>query len=66
MRMSGRSAAYNSVHIFNLVAGRAGAANALKTGITDIAQLLGAKYVGTEVNNMQYVYIFLHYYEDLL
>ena len=52
--MSGGGAAYDSFHIFNLIAGRAGAANALKTGITATAQLLGED-VGKEVNNIQYL-----------
>ena len=48
--MSGGSAAYDSVYIFNLVAGKAGAANTLKAGIEATAQLLGED-VGKEVSN---------------
>lgn len=48
--MSGGCAAYDSVHIFNLVAGRAGAANTLKAGIEATAQLLGED-VGKEVSS---------------
>ena len=47
--VSGGSAAYDSVQIFNLVAGKAGAANTLKTGIEATAQLLGED-VGKEVS----------------
>ena len=46
---SGGSAAYDSVQIFNLVAGKAGAANTLKAGIEATAQLLGED-VGKEVS----------------
>ena len=45
---SGGSAAYDSVRIFNLVAGKAGAASTLKAGIEATAQLLGED-VGKEV-----------------
>ena len=47
--VSGGSAAYDSVQIFNLVAGKAGAANTLKAGIEATAQLLGED-VGKEVS----------------
>ena len=49
--VSGGSAAYDSVQIFNLVAGKAGAANTLKAGIEATAQLLGED-VGKEVSLM--------------
>ena len=49
--VSGGSAAYDSVQIFNLVAGKAGAANTLKAGIEATAQLLGED-VGKEVSMM--------------
>lgn len=49
--MSGGSAAYDSVYIFNLVAGKAGAANTLKAGIEATAQLLGED-VGKEVSKI--------------
>jgi hypothetical protein len=46
---SGGSAAYDSVRIFNLVAGKAGAAGTLKAGIEATAQLLGED-IGKEVS----------------
>ena len=46
--LSSGSAAYDSVQIFNLVAGKAGAASTLKAGIEATAQLLGED-VGKEV-----------------
>merc|ERR1712141_378649 len=49
--VSGGSAAYDSVQIFNLVAGKAGAANTLKAGIEATAQLLGED-IGKEVSKI--------------
>ena len=47
--LSSGSAAYDSVQIFNLVAGKAGAASSLKAGIEATAQLFGED-VGKEVS----------------